>query len=191
MEIRFCAVLVTGDGDKWSSLCSSSREKAPGTNGIRCFVGPNLVAYFHRKWGLVSGWCIFSSVLGLHPLCHFKWKTRNCLTIETLSPFSMKHTTVHGFWTKLRYISTPGRSLNWHCDWPNFVQFSGIRSVPSNVHQAERQDYIFTWAFFLCVVAKFVCFREYICDTETALLLACNQDVLRCIKHQCGVKIEI
>ena len=86
-EISFCAVVLTADRGKWSSLCSSSREKAPGTNGIWCFVGPNLVAchhYFHRKWCLVSGWFIFSSLLGLYSLCHFKCKTQNCHTTETL-----------------------------------------------------------------------------------------------------------
>jgi hypothetical protein len=194
VEISFCAVLLTADGDRWSSLCSSLREKAPGTNAICCFVGSNLVAChhdFHRKWSLVSCWCTFSSLLGLYPLCHFKWKTQNCHIVQTLSTFLMKHTTVHGFWTKLMYISRPGRSLKLHRDWPHFVQFNGIKSVPSNVHRAERQDYIFTWGFPICFGWTWLFHGIYICDMETALLSACSQDVHRCIKHQCGVKIKI
>ena len=55
----------------------------------------------------------------------------------------------------------------------------------------QRDKIIFSHEHFLCVLAKLVCFREYICDMETALLLASSQDVHRCIKHQCGVKIKI
>lgn len=64
--------------------------------------------------------------------------------------------------------------------------------VSNRYHQLcteQRDEIIFSHEHFLFALAELGCFMEYVCDMETALLLACSQDVHRCIKHQCGVKI--